>query len=136
MNRIILTLRYENAQESIDWLKATFGFTEHVVYRDKEGIIAHAQLLFNNSMVMIGTQSDTSFDEFITLPKSISGKNTITPYIVIKEIEAHYKHSKANNANIVIELREEAYGGKYYACKDPEGYLWNFGSYDPWAVQT
>ncbi len=24
------------------------------------------------------------------------------------------------------------YGGRNYTCVDPEGNLWNFGSYDPW----
>ena len=25
------------------------------------------------------------------------------------------------------------YGGRGYSCLDPEGHLWNFGTYDPWA---
>jgi uncharacterized glyoxalase superfamily protein PhnB len=33
---------------------------------------------------------------------------------------------------IVVDLAEQDYGGKLYACRDPEGQLWNIGSYDPW----
>ncbi|MGH6622275.1 MAG: VOC family protein, partial [Alphaproteobacteria bacterium] len=25
------------------------------------------------------------------------------------------------------------YGGRLYVCRDPEGNVWSFGSYDPWA---
>ena len=37
---------------------------------------------------------------------------------------------------IVIELKAEDYGGKNYSCYDPEGHLWNFGSYDPWKTES
>ena len=26
----------------------------------------------------------------------------------------------------------EDYGGRGYACRDPEGHTWWFGTYDPW----
>ncbi len=35
-------------------------------------------------------------------------------------------------ARIVIDIADQDYGGRGYACADPEGYLWWFGSYDPW----
>ena len=33
----------------------------------------------------------------------------------------------------VREPEEPDYGGWLYQCLDPEGHLWSFGSYDPWA---
>ena len=27
--------------------------------------------------------------------------------------------------------RDEDYGGRVFSCRDPEGHLWNIGSYDP-----
>ncbi|HZF33304.1 MAG TPA: glyoxalase, partial [Candidatus Angelobacter sp.] len=30
---------------------------------------------------------------------------------------------------------DEDYGGRGYSCRDPEGHLWNFGTYDPWAPE-
>ena len=32
------------------------------------------------------------------------------------------------------EIKDEDYGGRGYSCSDPEGHIWNFGSYDPWAA--
>ena len=31
-----------------------------------------------------------------------------------------------------MEIKDEDYGGRGFSCFDPEGHLWNFGSYDPW----
>ncbi len=36
------------------------------------------------------------------------------------------------SAKILIEIKDEEYGGRGYTCKDTEEYVWNFGSYDPW----
>ena len=33
-----------------------------------------------------------------------------------------------------MEPADQDYGGRLYAARDPEGQLWNFGSYDPWAA--
>ena len=32
-----------------------------------------------------------------------------------------------------MELKEMEYGGKAFTVKDPEGYMWSVGEYDPWA---
>ena len=42
------------------------------------------------------------------------------------------EETRATGAQIILEIEEQAYGGKLYTCKDIEGYLWNFGTYNPW----
>ena len=39
----------------------------------------------------------------------------------------------AAGAEIVWPLENPEYGGVFFACRDPEGHIWNVGSYDPWA---
>jgi uncharacterized glyoxalase superfamily protein PhnB len=34
---------------------------------------------------------------------------------------------------VVYAIPDEPYGGCGYSCLDPEGHLWNFGTYNPWA---
>ena len=38
----------------------------------------------------------------------------------------------AAGAEIAVSLREEDHGGKSFSCRDLEGHLWTFGSYNPW----
>jgi uncharacterized glyoxalase superfamily protein PhnB len=35
-------------------------------------------------------------------------------------------------AKIVMNIKDEDYGGRGVSCCDLEGHLWNFGTYDPW----
>ena len=37
-----------------------------------------------------------------------------------------------SSLEIVMAPEDQDYGGRLYSCRDPEGNLWNFGSYDPW----
>ena len=49
-------------------------------------------------------------------------------------MDAHYRQALVAGAVVVIDIKDEDYGGRGYSCRDPEGHIWNFGSYDPWAV--
>src|SRR5690606_15221737 len=35
-------------------------------------------------------------------------------------------------AVIVIDPDDEVNRGRGYSCRDPEGHVWNFGTYNPW----
>ena len=57
-------------------------------------------------------------------------------YIIVSDIDEHYARAKAAGATITIEIKDEDYGGRVYSCRDPQGQLWNFGSYDPWQTEN
>ena len=103
-----------------------------MVVPGEDGAIVHAQLTLGNGMIMLGTDRDDDFGRMIKTPKEI-GTTTQSAYIVIDEIDAHYQKAKAAGAEIVLEIADQDYGGRLYSARDPEGHLWNFGSYDPWA---
>ena len=130
---IIPGMRYGDAPAAIDWLCRAFGFKRHLVAPDGQGGIAHAQLVLGNGMIMLGSYRDEGeYDRLVRLPKDAGG-STQAAYIVIEDIEAHYRRAVSAGAEIVYELAAQDYGGKLYSALDPEGHLWNFGSYDPWA---
>lgn len=130
---IIPGMRYRDAPAAIDWLCRAFGFSRHLVVPDEDGGIAHAQLALGNGMIMLGSYRDEGeYDRLVRLPEDAGG-STQAAYIVIEEIEDHYQRAVEAGARVVYELAEQDYGGKLYSALDPEGHLWNFGSYDPWA---
>ncbi len=136
---IIPSINYKNAITAIEWLCNAFGFQKHLIVPNAEGKIIHAELTLDNIMIMVGsTDSGTEFSKLIKHPSDIGGFETQSPYIVLddKEIDEHYKRAKKYGAKIIVELKEEDYGGKNYSCYDLEGHLWNFGSYDPWNTKT
>jgi len=129
---IIPTFRCHDAPRMIDWLCAAFGFVRHAVYPDEAGGIAHAQLVLGDAMIMLGSQRDDAFGRLQTTARE-AGRVTQSPYIVVAEVDALAARAVALGAETVIGPRDEDYGGRAWSCRDPEGNLWNFGSYDPWA---
>ena len=132
---IIPSILYKDATVAIEWLCNAFGFEKHLIVPGEDGTIVHAQLTLGDVMIMISSaQRQSEYTKLIKQPNEIGNFETQSPYIVLAEndMEAHYEKAKAHGAKIVIELKEEDYGGKNYSCYDPEGHLWNFGSYNPW----
>lgn len=129
---IIPTLRYLDAPAAIEWLCGAFDFSKHLVISGENESIVHAQLTFGKGMIMLGSIRDDAFGRLNGAPAEIGGV-TQSPYIIVTDIDAHCARAKAAGAEIVIEIRDEDYGGRDYSCRDPEGHLWNFGSYNPWA---
>ena len=130
---IIPGMRYKDAPAAIEWLCRALGFSRHLVVPDGNGGIAHAQLVLGNGMIMLGSYRDEGeYDRLVKLPEDAGG-STQAAYIFIRDIDDHYQRAVAAGARVVYELAEQDYGGKLYSVLDPEGHLWNFGSYDPWA---
>lgn len=129
---IIPCLRYRDALAAIDWLCDAFGFEKRAVHADGR-IVHHAQLTFGNGMIMLGSADAVSeWGRLIAQPEEVGMRETQSPCVIVAEVDAHYARAKAAGAVIVIDISDQDYGGRGYSCRDPEGHLWWFGSYDPW----
>ncbi len=129
---IIPCLRYRDAHAAIDWLCRAFGFVRNAVHENDQGRVEHAQLIWGNGMVMLGEVRDNDFGRHIAQPDEIGGRETQCPCVIVSDCKAHYRQAVAAGATIVDDYSEMDYGGAGYSCRDPEGHLWYFGSYDPW----
>ena len=132
-SRIISSLRYKDAHAAIAWLEKAFGFVRHAVYDGPEGTVAHAELRFGTGMIMLGSSTNASpHGHLYATPSDIGGRVTSPLYLIVEECEAMYASAKAAGAEIVMELKTMDYGGQAFTVRDPEGYLWSVGEYDPW----
>jgi uncharacterized glyoxalase superfamily protein PhnB len=128
---IFPALRYRDANAALEWLKRAFGFEEHSVYRDDNGTIVHAELQLAAGMIMFGT--GTEDDPFgLKSPKDLGGV-TQTIYVCVQDPDARYARAKGAGAEIVRELADLDYGSREFSCRDLEGNLWSFGTYDPYS---
>jgi uncharacterized glyoxalase superfamily protein PhnB len=129
---VIPCLKYRDAPAAIEWLCATFGFEKQLVVANDDGSVAHAQLSFGRGMVMLGSVSDSDFGRLMTLPDQTGGAATQSSYLVVNDADVIYQRVKAAGAAIVLDIKDEEYGGRGFTCRDPEGHLWSLGTYDPW----
>ena len=133
---IVPTFRYRDAAKAIDWLCDAFGFERQFVMANDDGTIGHAQLTFGNGMIMVGSSTvESEYGKLLKTPSELGGFNTQGPYVVVADADTHYARAKAAGAEIVLELVTQDYGGRDYTCRDLEGHVWTFGTYDPWATQ-
>lgn len=132
---IIAVMRYRDADAALKFLTDVFGFAEHAVYRGEDGKVQHAELSFGNGMIMIGPVADTPFGRFMREPGRAGGV-TGAIYAIVANPDTHHAKSVTAGFDIIMALRDEFYGGREYSVRDPEGYVWTFGTYDPWTAQA
>lgn len=126
--RLYPTMRCRDTGAMIRWLTDVVGFTERVSYRDDSGSIHHAELAYGPSLLMIGQCRE---DDYGRLVGDIGGRRTDALYLAVDDPDALYARIKAAGGKIEMELHDTDYGSRDFACRDPDGNLWSFGTYRP-----
>jgi uncharacterized glyoxalase superfamily protein PhnB len=116
------SLRYRDAKAAHHWLQDAFGFEPVALYEDDSGGIAHAEMRWGSDLIMFGTARDDHYGERV-------GQGWV--YATCDDPDALYARAKAAGAQITAELADQDYGSRDFACRDPEGNHWNFGTYEP-----
>ena len=131
---VIPSFRYRDAHAATAWLCDVLGFHRNAVYPGPENTVAHAQLTLGNGMIMLGSASNPNqTPQYSAHPEDTGGRVTSSVYLVVPDCNPVYARVQAAKAQIVAELRTMEYGGQAFAVRDPEGYMWSVGEYDPWA---
>lgn len=122
---IIPSFRYADARGAIAFLTDAFGFEEHAVHADADGVVMHAELkLGGDAYIMLGQARDD--DDGDRVP---SGPSSV--YVVLDDPDAHHARAAAAGAEIVQAPKDQDYGSREYAARDPAGNVWWFGTYGP-----
>jgi uncharacterized glyoxalase superfamily protein PhnB len=129
---VVPTLRYRDVAAAIEWLCNAFGFERHLVVSGDNDAVRYAELTFGSGMIMLGPVEDSGLDKFMTQPADTGGAETQICYLFVADATAHCARSKAAGAEIVLDIEDAESNGRGYSCRDLEGHLWNFGTYDPW----
>jgi uncharacterized glyoxalase superfamily protein PhnB len=116
-------LLYEDADAALDFLTRAFGFTEKVRMTDDQGRVNHAEVQYKDGVVMLGSPGEDYKN-----PKKLGGK-TVSIYVYVDDVEAHFEQAKAAGAKVVREPEDQFYGDRNYGVQDPEGHEWYFGTH-------
>lgn len=125
--RLYPTLRCRDADAMIRWLVEVIGFRERVTYRNGD-VVEHAELILGPSILMLGQARDDAYGALVGDP---SARRTDSLYAAVDDPDALHAAVTAAGAAVVMPLRDTPYGSREFGCRDPEGNLWNFGSYRP-----
>jgi uncharacterized glyoxalase superfamily protein PhnB len=131
LTNVIPCMRYRDAPAAIEWLCDTFGFETQLVVPNEDGSIAHAQLAFGNGMIMLGSAFDTEYGRLLKQPSEIGDFVTQSAYLVVNNADLVYGRVLEAGGKILLDIKDEDYGGRGFTCRDLEGHIWSIGTYDP-----
>jgi uncharacterized glyoxalase superfamily protein PhnB len=116
-------MRFTDAPAAIDFLERAFGFTRREVITNPDGTIAHAELVFGASILMLGSDRDDP-----RLGRR-AGQGWI--YVAVKGADEHCATARREGAEVITEPYDTDYGSRDYTALDLEGNQWHFGTYQP-----
>lgn len=115
---------YKDPKAALRFLEAAFGFELTLLIEDEAGNLAHSQMNWGDSLVMVGNE----WTEEHRSPASIGGLMTQTVHIQIPPgegtVDEHCERARRAGAVILVEPETQFYGDRTYRCKDPEGHIW------------
>jgi uncharacterized glyoxalase superfamily protein PhnB len=115
------TLQAHDALALIDFYVDVFGFRRTAVYADGDQV-AHAQLDWpEGGGIMLGSYKP---DGVWSREPGQAGF-----YVVTDHVDDVHGRVVAAGATVTRELNTTDYGSYEFACADPEGNLWSFGTY-------
>lgn len=121
-------VRYRDVEGSARWLCHVLGFSVHSAVRDPEGVMDYVHLTHGPANVIIKSLVESDENE---TPVGETGQSH---YIYVGDVTHHFATAQAEGAEIVIDLQEMPHLGRGYSCRDAEGLIWSFGSFDPWRL--
>jgi len=124
-------IRYRDLAEAMGWLEQAFGFEKQIAVSDNDGAVIYGQMTYRGSLMMMGAVRDTDLDKLMRQPDEVGGVETQSCYLVVEDADAHYDRARESGADIVLDLKSDGFGRRGYSCRDPEGHIWNFGTYNP-----
>lgn len=119
-------LSYQDPKTAYRWLEDAFGFEPLIVILDGDENLAHSEMTYGESVVMVGSEWSVEHKS----PKSLGGKNTQSVHVQLargEDIDAHCQRARSAGAEILQEPNTQFYGDRIYRARDPEGHIWTFG---------
>jgi uncharacterized glyoxalase superfamily protein PhnB len=117
---------YLDPKAAFRWLEEAFGFEPLMVILDEKENIAHSEMKYGDSVVMIGNEWSGDHRS----PKSVNGKNTQSVHVQLErgeDIDAHCERARRAGSEIMQEPSTQFYGDRTYRARDREGHIWTFG---------
>jgi len=116
---------YVDPKRAFRWLEQAFGFEPLMVLLDENENIAHSEMTYGDSVVMVGNE----WSDDHRSPQSLAGKNTQTVHVQLArgdDIDGHCERARGAGAEIMQEPSTQFYGDRTYRARDPEGHIWTF----------
>ena len=122
VQRRISILVYADLEGAYDYLVRVFGLGPGQLTSDAQGRIVHGEVQAGDGVVWLHPEAP----EFgLSSPRSL-GAVTASVAVIVDDVDAHFRHAKAQGAPIDYAPVDQPYGYREYSARDSEGGLWSF----------
>ncbi|WP_433756058.1 VOC family protein [Nocardia sp. CA-135398] len=118
-------LAIDGAAAAIDFYKNIFGASERMRMPGPDGKIAHCELTFGNSLIMVG---DPAPDMDFLDPKTVGG-TPVNLYVYVEDADAAFNAALAAGAKELTPMTTQFYGDRSGAFEDPWGHRWTVATH-------
>ena len=120
----VTVLVYADIAAAHEWLVRVLGLGPGRIERDEHDRAVHGELHAGDGVIWLHPeQEDSRFQ--LRSPQSL-GVATAATAVIVDDVDAHYRHAKAEGAVVVQEPVDQPYGYRVYSVKDLEGHVWSF----------
>lgn len=110
----------KGCSEAIEFYKKAFGATERGRLLLPNGLIAHAEIMIEDSMLMM---ADENKDWGTQSPQTLGG-NPMTFGLYVKDADASFKKAVDAGAKVIMPMEDMFYGDRVGQVVDPFGFNW------------
>ena len=117
----------KNAATAIAFYEKAFNFTRHEVVNDDKGEIMHAELAYQDGVIMIGPEGCPGNP--LKSPASSGQGCPLSLYVYCEDVDLLCNQAKKCNANVLAPPEDMFWGDRICRIQDPEGYIWCFATH-------
>ncbi|MGQ4599850.1 VOC family protein [Nocardia sp. R6R-6] len=118
-------LAIDGAAAAVDFYKNVFGATERMRMPGPDGKIAHCELMFGDSVVMLG---DPAPDMNFLDPKTVGG-TPVNLHVYVEDADAAFATALAAGATELAPMTAQFYGDRSGSFEDPWGHRWTVATH-------
>jgi PhnB protein len=115
----------KGAAKAIDFYKEAFGAAELFRMDGPGGCIAHAEIKFGNSPLML---ADEHPDMGFRGPQS-PGATPVSMLLYVPDVDAQFAKALACGATVMKPLQNQFYGDRSGTLIDPFGHVWTLATH-------
>lgn len=116
-------LHVDDARRAIDFYQQAFGATEKFRLTEPGGRIGHAEIDFGGTTLMLADE----YPEYGCLSPKTLGNTSVTLHLHVEDADAAIRRAVAAGATLESEPRDQFYGERSGAFRDPFGHRWTVG---------
>ena len=118
-------LSIKGATQAIDFYKDALGAEERYRMPAPDGKVAHAELQFGDSVVMLGEEDP---ERGCLSPASLKG-TPVSFYLYVSDVDAAFKRATTAGCTVRMPVADMFWGDRYGEVQDPFGFRWGLATH-------